>query len=162
MISHQYHIEKVLQTIPKAGHRLKPDKCSFGITSAEVLGFTVDGGEVKMLLDEVESICAWPVPVTPNQMRSLVGLARVHRKLIPLFSLIALPLLDLVPRTNHEYRYKLSNAGVQEQVEKAMMIIKKTIMRTPALALPEKGNLEFLVQTDASGFAIGATLRQKQ
>ena len=32
----------------------------------------------------------------------------------------------------------------------------------PALALPQKGNYDYLVRTDASDFAIGATLRQLQ
>ena len=78
-LHHSQHLEKVLHTIQKAGYRLKPDKCSFGSIAAEFLGFAVDGEGVQMLLDKVESICAWPIPQTPKQMRSFVGLAGVYR-----------------------------------------------------------------------------------
>ena len=162
MSQHLYHLERVLHTIQKAGYRLKPEKCSFGDRSAEFLGFAVDGEGVQMLLEKVESICAWPLPQTPKEMRSFVGLAGVYRKFIPHFSMIALPLLDLIPRTNTEYAHKLSNPLIQDSVHKAISLIKKTITSAPALALPEKGNFEYLIRTDASGFAIGATLRQLQ
>jgi len=161
-LHHSQHLEKVLHTIQKAGYRLKPDKCSFGSIAAEFLGFAVDGEGVQMLLDKVESICAWPIPQTPKQMRSFVGLAGVYRKFIPHFASVTLPLLALIPRTNAEYNLKLSNPDTYDQVAESISIIKKTISSAPALALPEKGNTEFLICTDASGFAIGATLRQMQ
>ena len=162
MSQHLYHLERVLHTIQKAGYRLKPEKCSFGDRSAEFLGFTVDGEGVQILLEKVESIYTWPLPQTPKEMRSFVGLAGVYRKFIPHFSMIALPLLDLIPRTNTEYAHKLSNPLIQDSVHKAISLIKKTITSAPVLALPEKGNFEYLIRTDASGFAIGATLRQLQ
>lgn len=109
MRQHLNHLESVLHTIQKAGYRLKPKKCSFGEALAEFLGFAVDGEGVQMLLEKVESICAWPMPQTPTEMRSFVGLASVYRKFIPDFCMIALSLLDLIPRTNTEYGFKLSN-----------------------------------------------------
>lgn len=159
---HSQHLEKVLHTIQKAGYCLKPGKCSFGSMAAEFLGLGVDDEGVQMLLNKMESICALPLPQTPKQMRLFVGLARVYRKFIPHFASVALPLLALIPRTNLRYNLKLSNPDIYDHVAESISIIKKTITSTRALALPEKGNAEFLICTDASGFAIRATLRQRQ
>ena len=138
---HLYYLEKVLQTIQNAGYHLKPEKCSFGSASAEFLGFVVDEEGVQMLLEKVESICAWPLPQTPKQMWLFVGLAGVNRKFIPHFSKIALPLQDLIPQINTEYSVKLANPQVKDSIHRAISVIQKTITRTPAMALPEKGNL---------------------
>jgi putative transposase len=48
------------------------------------------------------------------------------------------------------------------RIEKAMAELKEILTSEPCLALPEDGNCEFLVRTDASDFGIGATLRQVQ
>ena len=40
--------------------------------------------------------------------------------------------------------------------------LKRIITTHPVLALPERGNDEFMVRTDASDYAIGGTLRQMQ
>lgn len=160
MRQHQDHLAKVLHTIQKAVYSLKPEKSSFGDLSAEFLGFVVDGEGVQMLLEKVESICAWPLPQTPKAMLSFVGLMGVYRKFIPHISMIALLILDLIPRTNTEYALKLSITLIQDSVHKVISLIKKIITSAPALALLEKGNFEYLIQTDASGFAIGATLQQ--
>ena len=103
LTQHIRHLEKVLETIHKAGYRLKPDKCSFAHRSADFLGFSVDGEGVQMLSQKVDAICSWPLPLLPREMRSFVGLAGVYRKFIPQFSKIALPLLDLIPHSKADY-----------------------------------------------------------
>jgi len=154
------YLEKVLETIWKAGYRLKPDKCSFANPLADSLGFSVDGDGVQMLLQKVDAICSWPLPLTPKEMRSFVGLAGVYRKFIPQFSQIALRLLDLISQSKSQYSTSIVDARIENAVHNSMSIIQSVIMSAPALALPEKGNHEFIVRTDVSGFAIGATLRQ--
>jgi len=159
---HTKHLEKVLETIQKAGYRLKSDKCSFANQSADFLGFSVDGDGIQMLLQKVDAICSWPLPLSPKEMRSFVGLAGVYRKFIAQFAHIALPLLKLIPLSKGEYSSPLADPVVEEAVQNSMALIKRVITSAPALALSEKGNHVFIVRMDASGFAIGATLRQLQ
>ena len=151
-----------METIQRAGYRLKPDKCSFANSSADFLGFSVDGDGVQMLSEKVDAICSWPLPLSPKEMRSFVGLAGVYRKFIPQFAQIALPLLDLIPNSKGEYSRHLADPEIEKAVQTSMSEIKSIITSASALALPEKGNYEFIVRKDASGFAIGATLRQRQ
>jgi len=161
-LHHISHLKKVLDTVQRAGYRLRPDKCHLGRKTIEFLGFSVDGSGVQMLSQKVESICDWPLPLSPKEMRSFVGLAGVYRKFIPRFAQIALPLLELIPQSNNGYSESLADPKVEAAVQNSIAVIKRVITSAPALALPEKGNNEFLVRTDASGFAIGATLRQMQ
>lgn len=44
----------------------------------------------------------------------------------------------------------------------AIDFLKAAMITRPALALPQRNNYNYLVRTDASDFAIGATLRQLQ
>ena len=48
------------------------------------------------------------------------------------------------------------------KVKKAVDFLKAAIIARPALALEQKDNYNYIVRTDASDFAIGATLRQLQ
>jgi len=56
------------------------------------------------------------------------------------------------------YTSKLSNPEIHDLVAESISIIKKMITSVPAMTLSEKGNMKFLIRTDASGFAIGAPL----
>ena len=47
-------------------------------------------------------------------------------------------------------------------VKKAVDFLMAVMIARPALALPQRDNYNYLVRTDASGFAIGATLHQLQ
>jgi putative transposase len=64
--------------------------------------------------------------------------------------------------SKHEFRTHVANADNWVRLERAMADLKEILTSEPCLALPEAGNSEFLVRTDASDFAIGATLRQLQ
>lgn len=47
-------------------------------------------------------------------------------------------------------------------MKKAIDFLKAEMIARPPLALPQKYNYNYIVRTDASDFAIGATLRQLQ
>ena len=159
-LHHIPYLKKVLDTVQRAGYRLRPDKCHLRRKTVEFLGFSVDGSSVPMLSQKVESICDWPLPLSPKEMRSFVGVAGVYRKFIPRFAQIALHLLELIPQSNNDYSESLADPKVEAAVQNSIAVIKRVMTSAPALSLPQKGNNVFLVRTDASGFVIGATLRQ--
>jgi hypothetical protein len=114
-----------------------------------------------MTHEKVKSITDWPDPLTPKDMRSFVGLTGVYRKFVPEFARISAPLLDLILVDQKEYNKAMTDER-WPKVLKAIDFLKAAMITRPALALPEKGNYDYLVRTDASDFAIGATLRQMQ
>ena len=164
---HKHHVRAVMDTIRKAGFRLHGSKCSFGRSSAPFLGFDIDGEDsegasVRMTHEKIKAISDWPYPASPKEMRSFVGLSGVYRKFVPDFAKIAAPLTELFSVEQREYNKCMADAVWWAMVTKAVDFLKAAMIARPALALPQKGNYNYLVRTDASDFAIGATLRQLQ
>src|SRR5882672_10952075 len=95
-------------------------------------------------------------------MRSVAALTGVYRKFVLDFARISAPLLDLIVMDQKEYDRVMEEEPRWTKVLDAMDFLKAAMITRPALALPEKGNYKYLVRTDASDFAIGATLRQMQ
>ena len=164
---HERHVRAVMDTIRKAGLRLHGSKCSFGRTSAPFLGFDIDGEDpegasVRMTHEKIKAISDWPYPASPKNMRSFMGLSGVYRKFVPDFSKILAPLMELISVDQREFNACKADMARWARVKKAVDFLKAAMIVRPALALPQKGNYGYLVRTDASDFAIGATLRQLQ
>jgi hypothetical protein len=159
---HEKHVTAVLDTLRREGFRLKGSKCAFGREKAPFLGFEVDGAGVSMTEEKVKAISDWPDPETPKEMRIFVGLTGVYRRFVADYAKIAAPLLKVMTLSQSEYDRMKGNPAEWKQITVAVDLLKAAMIARPALALPEKGNHQFIVRTDASDFAIGGTLRQLQ
>ena len=159
---HEKHVQAILDSVRTSGFRLQDSKCSFGKSNVPFLGFEVSSAGVTMNNEKIRAITDWPDPLTPRDMRSFIGLSGVYRRFVPDFAKIALPLLRLITLEQKQYDQVRADTTQWKQVTKAIDFLKAAMVTKPALALPEKGNQGFLVRTDASDFAIGATLRQLQ
>jgi hypothetical protein len=157
---HEKHVATVLDTLRRKGFRLKESKCAFGPEEALFFGFEVDGAGVSMTEEKVKAISHWPDPETPKEMRIFVGLTGVYRRFVSDYAKIAAPLLDVMTLTQSEYDRMKSDPIRWKQITVAVDLLKAAMIARPALALPQKGNHQFIVRTDASDFAIGGTLRQ--
>ena len=92
-------------------------------------------------------------------MRSFVGLAGVYRRFVPSSAGICLPLLDLIEVTTG---VRATVGGQWGETRGSGRYAKRSYASRPALGLSEQGNYNYLVRTDTSDFAIGATPRQIQ
>ena len=160
--THEKHAQAVLDSVRREGFRLQSEKCWFGKTEAPFLGFMVNGNGVSMTTEKITAIADWPDPATPKEMRSFVGLAGVYRRFVKNFAKIAAPLTALLNVMPTEFNRVQSDLEKWKQVTSAIDILKAAMLAHPALALPSKQGGQYLVRTDASDFAIGATLRQMQ
>ena len=97
---------------------------------------------------------------SPKDVRSFLGLAGVYRCFTPYFTLHAFPLFKLLNLDQKTFNEVMQNKCKYNEVTRAMKKLKDIIIEHPVLLLPEKNNLEFIVRTDTSGFAEGATLCQ--
>ena len=163
--NHEHHVRAVTDTIRKAGFRLYGSKCSFGRTSAPFLGFDINGEDpegatVQMTHEKIKAISDWPYPASPKDMRSFMSLSGVYRKFVPDFAKISAPLMELISVDQREFDECKADIVRWARVKKAVDFLKAAMIVRPALALPQKGNYDYLVRTDASDFAIGATQRQ--
>ncbi|CAC5363264.1 Retrovirus-related Pol polyprotein from transposon 297 [Mytilus coruscus] len=110
-------------------------------------GVQTDPAKVKAV-KEIQS------PKNVTQVRSFVGLASYYRKFIQGFSKIAKPLFDL---TKKDKKFHWN-----QDCEDSFLELKNKLMSAPILAFPQVGGNNFIFDTDASAYAIGAVLSQVQ
>ena len=148
-------IDWVLGRLQSQGYYANPGKCQFLKDEVSFLGHIVSRKGVSMQQHKVEAVRGWPVPRNVRDVRSFLGLAGYYRRFVRDFSAIALPLSDLTKIADRSWW----SWGANEQ--KAFDTLKRALTEAPVLAHPDPSR-QWTVQTDASLYAIGAVLSQKQ
>ena len=146
-------LETVLQRLRAAGLKLKPKKCDLFKQSVTYLGHVVSAEGVHTDPKKIEAVKEWPPPTTVTQVRSFVGLASYYRRFIKDFSRIARPLFRLM-----EKGVKFDWTAASSE---AFHILKEHLITAPVLAYPQVEG-QYILDTDASGFALGVVLSQVQ
>ena len=150
---HLRHVREVLELLRKNQLYAKASKCELFKSRVEFLGHVIDDSGLHMMEDKVDAILKWPPLKSVSEVQSFIGLVGYYRKFIRMFSEIAAPLTQL---TQKEKSFEWT--PTQQQ---AFDALKKKVSEHPVLILPDP-RLPYLVTTDASGFAVGATLSQDQ
>ena len=143
----------VFQRLRQANLKLKPSKCELLQTSVQYLGHTVSSHGVETNPDTVEKIKNFPVPHNLRQVRRFIGLASYYRKFIKDFAAIAQPLHLLMKK---DVRFRWS-----EECDQAFQHLKTCLTTAPVLAYPQPTG-DYVLDTDASAYGIGAVLHQVQ
>jgi hypothetical protein len=151
----EYHRSKVAQVLQKLRDNdlfLKPEKCHFHKKEVEYLGVIVGKGQVKMDPIKVKGITDWPTPTNLPELRSFLGFGNYYKDFIPDYSRITRPLHDLTKK------------GIQwhwdDSEEHAFQLLKEIFTSYPVLRNPDPTK-RYIVDTDASQFAVGATISQE-
>lgn len=148
---HVIRVKKVFDILRKEKLYVKMSKCEFAKTSLVYLGYVVGDGQLKVDPAKVECIVKWPKPSTVTEVRSFLGAVQYWRKFIANFSYIASSLHALTS-TKTTFQW-----GRPQQ--KAFDTLKEKLSTAPVLVLPDL-HQPFEIETDASGFAMGAVLMQ--
>jgi hypothetical protein len=148
---HREHVRAVLELLRENKLYAKESKCEFFKTSVSFLGHVVSEEGISMEKDKVKAIQSWPAPTNVVGVRSFLGLAGYYRRFVHNFSRIASPLSELLQK-DKPFQWKNEQQLAFEQ-------LKKAVSSAPVLAIPDE-SLPYVVTTDASGFAVGATISQ--
>ena len=145
----------VIEYLTEAGMKLKPKKCKFGYKRIQFMGAIVDGE--KRCVDEKKVAVFWEMrePKTGKEVSSVLGFVNFLRSYIPLYACIFGPLESLRKMRKISEELWISS-GARIAFEKA----KEILSSTPVLHNPDY-NLEFILETDASQFGVGAVLLQE-
>ena len=138
----------------KAGLKLKPRKCQLLRSSVAFLGLVIDADGVHTDPDKVRRIQEWPVPRNLHHVRSFVGLTSYYRRFIQDYAKKAEPL--------HRLTKKDVPFEGTDETEAAFQSLKEALIEPVMLAYPQVDGGMFVLDTDASGTAIGAVLSQVQ
>jgi hypothetical protein len=102
---------------------------------------------------KIEVIKSWPRPQCLSELRSFLGLCSYYRKLIAGYAHISHPLQHLTEK-NAPFHW-------DSAAETSYQTLKLALVTPPVLAFPTEDGI-FILDTDASGKAIGAVLSQNQ
>jgi hypothetical protein len=148
---HDDHIRMVLQRLRKAKLYARPEKCEFYARSVDFLGFIIDAEGIRMDPAKLEAINAWPTPTSVRDAQSFLGFCNFYRQFIEGYSTIAKPLTDLTKKGTSFYWNDQENA--------AFLGLKKAFSEADILRHADPTR-PYTLETDASGYAMGAILSQ--
>jgi hypothetical protein len=150
------HIErltKVFNRLHEAGLKLKPSKCRLFQQRVTFLGNVVSAAGIEPDPEKIEAVRTWPRPRNLTEVRAFVGLSSYYRSHIRGFAEIARPL--------HELSKKNQCFQWTSRQEESFIQLKQCLTSAPVLSAPiDDGN--YILDTDASNFALGAVLQQEQ
>ena len=146
------NLETVLSKLKEKNLLLKPKKCEFFKTSVTFLGHVISAEGVKCDPVKCEKVSSWEKPKNISDIRSFLGLVGYYRRFIDNYSNLAKPLLQL---TRKDVIFHWGPAH-----DAAFQALKDALCSDPILAYPVDG-LPWILDTDASNYAIGAVLSQR-
>lgn len=150
---HQELVKWVLGRLCEEGYYANPDKCAFFQREISFLGHIISEQGISVQQHKIKAVREWPRPETKKQVRGFLGLTGYYRKFVLDYSRIALPLTELT-KDKTPFHW-----GSQQQ--EAFDTLKERLTEAEVLAHPNPSK-QYILNTDASGFAIAAVLSQEQ
>nr|GEX11134.1 reverse transcriptase domain-containing protein [Tanacetum cinerariifolium] len=147
------HLEKMLKRCEGTNLCLNWEKSHFMVKEGIVLGHKISKQGIEVDKAKVNVISKLPHPTIVKGIRSFLGHAGFYRRFIKDFSKIARPMTRLLEK---ETTFIFS----QECVD-AFQTLKRKLTKAPISIAPD-WDMPFELMCDASDFAIGAVLGQRQ
>lgn len=147
---HLQNLQLVFERFRHYGLKLKPAKCLMFQSEVEFLGRKVNKTGMAIGDEYVEVVKKWQIPKTTKEVEKFLGFANYHRAFIKNYAKIAGPLNRLSGKQPFTW---------ENEQQEAIDHLIEALASTPVLTLPNSSDM-FILDTDASDFAIGAELLQ--
>ena len=145
-------LERVLRAFREAGLKFGPKKCELFKREVLFLGMIISADGVRKDPSKVQAIVDWPVPQCLRDLQSFLGLSNFYRKFVSHFSDIATPLYAMLTVKKQDFYWN-------DSLQRAMDLLKIALSEDVVLEYPDWSK-PFILDTDASNYAIGAVLQQ--
>ena len=167
--SHMSLLTKVFERMHEHGLTIALDKCEFGKSEIDYLGYRVTSTGICPLDRKVEAIANIPTPTTQKELLGFLGALNYFRPslsglvingvynntaniLQPLYSVATIA----IPNAKGKFEEIWKNSPVLQQ---AFQNAKKLLTQATELSHPDP-NLPLALMTDASQHSVGAVLMQ--
>ncbi len=170
---HLKDIDEVFGKLRDAKLMSKESKCEFCAPEIKFLGHIIGKDGRKVDPDKVEKVKNYPRPENISQLRGFLGLASYYRKFVKDFSKKVKPmtkLLEGMKRGAKKSKWeKEKRKGIKDieflekwgkEQEESYKLMKKVLTETPVL-IHSNFEKDFILSTDALGYALGAVLEQE-
>ena len=148
---HKKQLRELLECLRKCNISLNLSKCAFAMQEVDFLGYSLSAEGIKPQKRLTEAIRTFPRPTNRKELRRFLGMSNYYRNFIPMFADIAAPLNAL---TSEKVAFKWN-----KNCEQSFSELKNLLCSHPVLAFPMLGE-KFVLEVDASDFAIGGVLLQ--
>ena len=150
---HKRHLQIVFEKLKEHCIKLRLDKCIWGVSKTEYLGFIVDKSGVTPKSSYIKKIMNVPEPTTKKQLLRFLGLTQFLHRFIPQMY------EDLRILTELTGSKKPDIIHFNNQQRKAFNNLKEIVSNVDHLTHPDLAK-PFHVFTDASKYGLGAMLAQ--
>lgn len=148
---HDRLLQIVLQRIRENNLKLRINKCQFYAAEIHYLGFVISEQGIKPNPGKIECIERYPHPKNRLEVQRFLGMMNYYRRFIKDFAGIAKPLSKL---TSPLVEFIWNDA-----CREAFEALKHQLITHVTLKIPDFSQ-PFIISTDASSVACGATLSQ--
>ena len=152
MAEHTRHLRLVLDKLREYKMYAKQSKCTLYAQEVDFIGQRVSSQGLRADPSKVQALIDWPQPNTVHEIRQFLGLAQYFRRYIQGYSYMCTP-LTMLTRKDTPWTW-------QQAQQDAFHAIKKALTSAPVLRLADP-TAPFVLVTDASNIAVGATLMQR-
>lgn len=149
---HLKHINVVLHKLTNAGFTINAAKCQFCQPEVKFLGHIISNETVRPDPERVEAILKYPAPKNQRQLRKFLGVCNFHQQFIVNYASYVEPLLVLLRKGN---RWRWTT-----ELQKSFENLRSKFAESIYLVHPDEGK-SWIINTDASGKAIGSVLMQQ-
>jgi len=149
---HDRLVKDVLQRLEDKGLAVAAEKCVWSAQEVEFLGYVIGRNGIEMARNKVEAVLNWKTPRSLMETQSFLGFANFYRRFIQDNSRVARPLTELTKKSEKWVWTK--------EAEEAFRELKNRFTSAPILAHFD-AQKPVIIETDASDFAIGAVLSQR-
>ncbi|XP_046397971.1 uncharacterized protein K02A2.6-like [Ischnura elegans] len=141
-------VREALSRISTAGLRLRPEKCQFGVTSIQFVGYLINGHGIFPTNEKVKAILSAPVPHNVDTLRVYLGFINYYDRFFPNKGSRFHILYDLLKQ---DTPWNWSSAH-----DECIEYVKRVV--TTASLVHFDPNLPLVLACDASPHGVGAVL----
>ena len=145
-MEHDNNLNDFLNAAKRCNITYSPEKCVFSVTELHILGCIVKNSEIRPYPEQLRPLQELPVPSDTKAHKRVLGFFSYYSNWIPGYSDKIQPLVAM------------KTFPYTPEVAEAFKVLEKTIEESVVCSIEELVRFDF--ETDASDFAIAATLNQ--
>lgn len=154
---HESHVRIVLQRLKEFHLRLNVEKCQFGKSELEFLGYNINSEGCKPTPGKVQAVREFPKPRTVIELRRFLGLVNFYHRILRNAASVQAPLNEYLRDSRKNDKREIAWTPIAEE---AFIKCKENLAEVAMLSHPSDAAETRLV-SDASDFAMGAVLEQR-